>query len=50
MKSTCWDTGATDSIIESGKKDTEASILIMQGIRTYLFNDFLFLIAYYFHS
>ena len=26
MKSTCWDTRATDSIIKSGQKDTEASI------------------------
>ena len=26
MKSTCWDTRTTDSIIESGEKDTEASI------------------------
>ena len=26
MKSTCWDTHATDSIIKSGQKDTEASI------------------------
>ena len=25
MKSTCWDTRATDSIIKSGQKDTEAS-------------------------
>ena len=28
MKSVCWDTRATDSIIKSGKKDTEASILL----------------------
>ena len=27
MKSTCWDTRATDSMIRSGQKDTEASIL-----------------------
>ena len=27
MKSTCWDTRAMDSIIRSGQKDTEASIL-----------------------
>ena len=27
MKSTFWDTRATDSIIKSGQKDTEASIL-----------------------
>ena len=27
MKSTCWDTRATESIIKSGQKDTEASIL-----------------------
>ena len=27
MKSTCWDTRATDSIIKSGQKDTEASII-----------------------
>ena len=27
MKSTCCDTRATDSIIKSGQKDTEASIL-----------------------
>ena len=26
MKSTCWDTRATDSIIKGGQKDTEASI------------------------
>ena len=26
MKSTCWDTRATDSIIKSGQKDTEASV------------------------
>ena len=26
MKSTCWDTRATDSIIKSGRKDTEESI------------------------
>ena len=26
MKRTCWDTCATDSIIKSGLKDTEASI------------------------
>ena len=26
MKSMCWDTRATDSIIKSGQKDTEASI------------------------
>ena len=26
MKSTCWDTHATDSIGKSGQKDTEASI------------------------
>ena len=26
MKSTCWDTRATDSLIKSGQKDTEASI------------------------
>ena len=26
MKSTCWDTRATDSIIKSGQIDTEASI------------------------
>ena len=26
MKSTCWDTLATDPIIKSGQKDTEASI------------------------
>ena len=26
VKSTCWDTHATDSIIKSGQKDTEASI------------------------
>ena len=26
MKRTCWDTRATDSIIKSGQKDTEASI------------------------
>ena len=26
MKSTCWDTRATDSIIKCGQKDTEASI------------------------
>ena len=26
MKSTCWDTRATDSIIKSGQKDTEATI------------------------
>ena len=25
MKSTCWDTRATDAIIKSGQKDTEAS-------------------------
>ena len=29
MKSKCWDTRATDSIIKSGQKDTEASILIL---------------------
>ena len=28
MKSTCWDTRATDSIIKSGQKDTEASIMM----------------------
>ena len=27
VKRTCWDTRATDSIIKSGQKDTEASIL-----------------------
>ena len=27
MKSTCWDTHATDSIIKSGQKDTEESIV-----------------------
>ena len=27
MKSTCWDTRATDSIIKSDQKDTEGSIL-----------------------
>ena len=27
MKITCWDTRATDLIIKSGQKDTEASIL-----------------------
>ena len=27
MKSTCWDTRATDSLIKSGQKDTEASIV-----------------------
>ena len=27
MKSTCWDTRATESIIKSGQKDTEASII-----------------------
>ena len=26
MKGACWDTRATDSIIKSGQKDTEASI------------------------
>ena len=26
VKGTCWDTRATDSIIKSGQKDTEASI------------------------
>ena len=26
MKSTCWDTRATDSIIRNGQKDIEASI------------------------
>ena len=26
MKGMCWDTRATDSIIKSGQKDTEASI------------------------
>ena len=26
MKSTCWDTRATDSKIKGGQKDTEASI------------------------
>ena len=26
MKSTCWDTRATDTISKSGQKDTEASI------------------------
>ena len=30
MKSTCWDTRATDSIIKSGQKDTEASIKMKQ--------------------
>ena len=29
MKSTCWDTRATDSITKSGQKDTEASIHVM---------------------
>ena len=28
MKSTCWDTRATDWIIKSGQKDTEASIQV----------------------
>ena len=32
VKSTCWDTRATDSIIKSGQKDTEVSIpLSSQG-------------------
>ena len=26
MKSTCWDTRATDSIIKSGQKDNEAGM------------------------
>ena len=30
MKSTSWDTRATDSIIKSGQKDTEASIRILK--------------------
>ena len=30
MKSACWDTRATDSIIKSGQKDTEASITIAE--------------------
>ena len=29
MKRTCWDTRATDSIIKSGQKDTEASIKVI---------------------
>ena len=28
MKSTCWDARATESIIKSGQKDTEASIAV----------------------
>ena len=28
MKSTCWDTRATDSIIKSAQKDTEASVTL----------------------
>ena len=32
MKSTCWDTCATDSIIKSGQKDTEASIQVCEVI------------------
>ena len=31
MKSTCWDTRAMDSIIKSGQKDTEASILCLSS-------------------
>ena len=34
MKSSCWDTHATDSIIKSGQKDTEASILELFNILT----------------
>ena len=30
-ESTCWDTRATDSIIKSGQKDTEASIPVLSG-------------------
>ena len=30
MKSACWDTRATDSIIKSRQKDTEASIPLLQ--------------------
>ena len=32
MKSKCWDTRATDSIIKSGQKDTEASIITVVDI------------------
>ena len=33
MKSTCWDTRATDSIIKSGQKDTEESIFFNRFTR-----------------
>ena len=32
MKSTFWDTRATDSIIKSSQKDTEASILTLDAL------------------
>ena len=32
MKSTCWDTRATDSIIKSGQKDTEARLLQVEEL------------------
>ena len=37
MKSTCWDTGATDAIIKSGQKDTGASITICMFLLALLF-------------
>ena len=41
VKSTRWDTRATDSIIKSGQKDNEASILILTILprMNYLKND-----------
>ena len=35
VKSTCWDTRATDSIIKSEQKDTDASITQLTGTDNY---------------
>ena len=38
MKRTCWDICATNSIVKSGQKDTEASIISMSESKS-LFGD-----------
>ena len=39
MKSMCWDIRATDSIIKSGQKDTEASIIALKAETQLLRNE-----------
>ena len=48
MKSTCWDTRATDSIIRSGQKDTEATILVRLQLHgaIYRLDSFVLMLCY----